>query len=431
MYAQEDYRGSVRKFGEITALSPKDKKAEEYLRKSEAQIMIAERLWETQMPSYPRISFREIKFSSSVSLSVEYQDNVELVAFHKKEQLTRTITPSFSLSIPISNMAVDLGYSIGLRYVNGQKLAISPSLGARIKNVVRYQPCKTASFEIGQSYNRSNIDTERLDVILGSSGYRETTDLFLNVRYLLSNALSLSFGDRYSIGTIIDPKLTTAPRDTTDNKFDAGLEFQKNLGQRTSLSAGYVLGNTIANGNRDNTTADARFGINYALAGDGNIGVTLNYLAKSYYITNTKFENLTYGLTFSKPIFRKDRLGMGYEHSTPESGKSYFRFKRDSLNLSLMHIFNPATSLGLTGEYVSMIYDANDFTEPTTGGPSPIDAIASDRKAETFGFGLSLMHTFSKWTSGSLNYKKDIRKSDFEDESYVNNIYTVSINSSF
>jgi len=364
--------------------------------------------------------FMTTQLSSRLITQVKYDDNVKLDK-NRDGDWIYTFNPSVNLKLTRGQSYLGLDYNLIYDFYNGL-----------------YKDAQTHNFTSTLFFKPSNIFSFQLNEIFEGT---RTIDLFALVPFTIDrfnrahqrvNANKLNTVFTYmpwGRTNLAHLKLNDERAYSQDHSLDNNtqtfeIDIEHYLNPITSVYFGLGLGQTNYEEatTKDKGSQSNILGLKYDLTNITKAEATFTYDLYDYDDGTDEF-GYTLDCTLRHKISNLTHVAGTYRFAFSDSeSNDYRRYHTNKLDLSLNHQFTQTISLSTDASYTIDNYLSTDYI----GTESAID-----KERRQYSFGVGLNRQLYKWLNLSLKYNHSRIISEFADEGYRDNLYTLGARMDF
>ncbi len=374
---------------------------------------------EPQSPSNPIANFlRSIDYTSRLKL--EFDDNILLTEDNQDSDFKQVFTQTLTYKLPKDKYYFQWGYSGNYAYYNEEATGI---LGHGAYLLYSYRPWDGFSFGIRDDFNwlsDSKIATTIGDRVLGL-GYVQNTPS-IQVKYELSDRYTLTTDLYYQFLDVVDGEND----DYIDNK-RVGAKGQLNYNLTPQRNVIGFLGVdhsqiTFPQVSEKAASSDRFFaGLKEKIIGLFDLTQEIGFESINMSDpANADDDNVDFRLSLETvfSLYTKLRLGLDYNMRNPSLRRQYTQYTSDVAYLQLSHSINPKTTALLSYSYENQAFHSPDVL---------IGQTVEHKDTFIQNLNLTLSRKILSWLTADVKYDYTKRDTDFAQEGYTDNKFSVSM----
>lgn len=367
----------------------------------------------------PLVKFlKEVQYTTR--LKFEYDDNIFLREADEESDSRNVFMQSLSYKLPKDNYYFQWGYTGNYAYYSQEAVGV---LGHSANVLYSYRPFDGFSIGLRDDYNwlqDSKVTTTLGDRVL-ALGYVQNMPT-LQVKYELSPRVTVSTDMFYQF---LDVR-SSSNDDYIDNK-QLGVKTQMNY---NITPQGSIVG-FVGFGHRQ--ISFGQIAEKAAVSQRPYAGFTKRFPNLFNFTTEVGFantdmedennsddDNVDFKASIETifSIFTKLTLGFRQNVKEPSLRSQYTQYATSAASFNISHTINPKTALRFDYTFEKQNFDSSDVLVG-------VDSV--DRSTAIHEIGVTLSRKLNAWLTCDANYDYTKRNTDFVQESYTNNRFSISL----
>ncbi|MDO8525675.1 MAG: outer membrane beta-barrel protein [Candidatus Omnitrophota bacterium] len=365
--------------------------------------------------------FKRTSVEFNITQQFQYMDNYYLSKTPRdgESRFGSVTSPSVSIKYPKGRSYLEGDYAYGLNYYIGDNIVNDQHAALK----AYHRPTRRFSMGLAEDFIRSDQPNQQPDIdVKAGGGIFSRNTLRAEGKYEINRRLRC--GATASYGFI---DFTNEPADASANRnvFSGGGDIEYIIDPTAALAAVYNFNEALFT---DTGKKDARE-YSVSLRYSRRVTKAFNVIARGgynfvSYRNGEDTNSASAGAILNFDISRFTGFTLSYDYGLENSSKkNYLAYMANTFRAGLKHSLTPRLILNVTSSYDIWFYAPEFNMDNTTAG------LNKDSEVMTLECGLN--YKLTKIIDLNATYNTSAKFSDFSDDQYFANIYTVSIRAMF